>query len=257
MDDAFAVGVRECVTHTRKKLRDTDHAPFRLGTAHQRDDLRERATLHQLHREVEPSVLADAEIVDGHDSRVIEPRGDLCFVEKSLLQHLRHGVVIARVTAEHDLHRQIAAEELVLQSVDHAHAASSDLPVEAKRRASPLLQQLEQSGPVPGPRLEVESLKLVGDRRLVSPEETLVDAETADRTGSPVGAIQLAETSENLRRVSLHPTARMPSRLSIPQAVPVEIGPVDLAPYKATPCSFAALGRDTDRVIFFETPLPG
>ncbi len=119
MDDALAVRVGERVGD-RDRVR---HERDALGGRRRRaDDLVERAALHELHRVVRIAVGPAPDLVDRHDRRVLqvrgdqrlarEPRDDVGVVDEDFLE--RDDAVRARIArAEHAA--EPTARELALQ----------------------------------------------------------------------------------------------------------------------------------------------
>ena len=99
----------------------------------------EGVALHQLHGEEGPPVVEAAQLVDGHDPRVLQLPADLGLLDESADQPR-----IVAVLLEQDLHGQVPAEVGVAAFQNGAHAAPGDLSQElvaprapGRRRASP------------------------------------------------------------------------------------------------------------------------
>jgi hypothetical protein len=96
--------------------------------------------LHELHRQV-TAVVEVADLVDGHDVRVVERRGR----PRLLLEAARDVRMIGETWPQH-LHRDLASEAVVVGQVDLSHAAAAeqaDHVVGADRPADPLAVLLD------------------------------------------------------------------------------------------------------------------
>ena len=110
------------------RVRDRDRQ--RAGAARD-DQLLQRAALDVLHHDVVRAV-GDAAVVDRDDVRVREPGG-----VRRLAAEALDELLVVRVPLVEDLHRDVAAELLVLGEPDVGHAARAELalePVAALRR---------------------------------------------------------------------------------------------------------------------------
>jgi hypothetical protein len=83
--------------------------------------LRERLPLEQFHRQPQAAVGQAPMVVQGHDGRVIELRGDLRLFEKPRVEF-----EVSAVLGAQRLHGHDAVEHPVVDAVDLAHAAPAD-----------------------------------------------------------------------------------------------------------------------------------
>ncbi len=85
--------------------------------------------LDQLHREIGTAVAEGAQLVNGHDARMLQLPRDLGFLDEAA-NHL--GLVAMRF--EENLHRQVATEVGITALENGSHAAASDLAEELQSR---------------------------------------------------------------------------------------------------------------------------
>ena len=152
MDDPVGVRVSDVLADLLE-----DHQeprPAGVGGPPLGQELRERPALDELHGEVGAFVGQGAQLVNGHDARVLELSGDLGLLEKAV----DHFGAMAEVVAE-DLDGQVAAEVAVAAAEDDAHAAAADLVGELQPRGSlgqrgrPGGRSIDRGGRVVDPRV--------------------------------------------------------------------------------------------------------
>ncbi len=95
-----------------------------------REQRGEGLALHELHREEGLAVLPEADLVDGHDARVLQLSADLRLLHEAL-----HDLGVALVLLADHLHRHVAAQVHVVALEHDSHAAASDL---AQHAVAPL-----------------------------------------------------------------------------------------------------------------------
>jgi hypothetical protein len=119
MHDALAVREGDRIADLHQDL---EQIAERLGIARHRggrDLLRERPSAQDLHRKIR-LVLHD-EIVDGHDVRVIELRGDL------RLEREPTELVVVHVLRAEALQRDVAAKDSIERAMHRRHASATQL----------------------------------------------------------------------------------------------------------------------------------
>ena len=98
------------------------HPPYGFAL---RQQCRQGSALDQLHGEVWTPVGKCAQLVDRHDTRMLQLAADLRFLDKAV-----QDVGIAVVRLEHDLDGQVTAQIDVAALEDRAHPAPRDLALE-------------------------------------------------------------------------------------------------------------------------------
>ena len=101
-------------------LREEVDRPLRLECAVLGDDLREVGALDVAHREEEDTVLL-SRLVDRDDVRMVERSGDPRLPQEALTETLVLGEL-----GRDDLERDLAAEPLLVGTVNRAHASAAD-----------------------------------------------------------------------------------------------------------------------------------
>ena len=120
VDHALRVGVGDRLADL---LEDGEEPrPVLVGASSRRQERRQRAAPHQLHRDEQPAVGQPAQLVDRHDARVLELPADLRLLDESP----DHLGVVAMFLADH-LDGQVAAEVEVAALEDGPHAPASQL----------------------------------------------------------------------------------------------------------------------------------
>ena len=136
MHDPRVVGLGQSFRGLGGELEDASREEGALA-----QDLAERPSLHQLHRDV-PDVVHRPDLVDRHDVRVVEGGGGA----RLLLEAGEPFRVRAGGAAEH-LDRDRASQGEVPRAVDLTHAARAELPLEDLVAAEPsLLDQVDGRG---------------------------------------------------------------------------------------------------------------
>ncbi len=137
--DALGVRVGHRFAHAQQHVERARAVPALLRVAHELEDAPEIAALDEAHREVDLAAAVEAELVHGHDAGVIELAGDLRLLEEAhhaaLVDALQRVVLGVPLAAEHDLHRELAAQIVVPHAQDHAHAAARELAAQLVARA--------------------------------------------------------------------------------------------------------------------------
>src|SRR5262249_44404978 len=124
-------------------------APAVGAGAREVEDLRERPSAHELHREVRAALVVEAELVHGHDARVVELAADVRLLEEA--QQAARGLLLVAgaVALEQDLHRELAPEAPVPDAVDQALSAARDLVLDLvavlRRAEGERVQELDRA----------------------------------------------------------------------------------------------------------------
>ncbi len=119
VDDTARVGVGDRLTQLLEDLEQATRRALRVTRI--QELAREGLALHELHGEERPRAVLESELVDGHDTGVLELTADLGFVDEAL-EH----VPIAFELAAEDLQRDVPAEVHVAPLQDLADAALGD-----------------------------------------------------------------------------------------------------------------------------------
>ena len=153
--DALGVGVGHGLADPHE---DRDHAPqvpLAALEPGQLEDLAQVVAVDQLHREVHAAGLVDADVVHGHDARVVQLTGDLGLFEEArqtALGHLLGGLAAAglHAPAQHDLHGQGPAQLGVPDLLDGAHPPAGDLLAMLVAREARILSREAREHPARG-----------------------------------------------------------------------------------------------------------